>query len=130
MSDIYQVKEKMHKMRAKLYPSYLPGTEGKYIARTSNEATVGIEDICASMKNRGGYDGSYDEALKVVRHFFKEMTYQLADGFSVNLDYYTVHPNINGTFRSTAELHNHKDHPIDFRFQAWLNYAPWSKTSK
>jgi len=34
MSDIYQVKEKLHKMRAKLYPSYLPGTEGNYIART------------------------------------------------------------------------------------------------
>ncbi len=56
MSDIYQVKEKMHKMRAKLYPSYLPGTEGKYIARTANEASVSIEDICASMKNRGGFE--------------------------------------------------------------------------
>ncbi len=53
MSDIYQVKEKMHKMRAKLYPSYLPGTEGKYIARTANEASVSIEDICASMKKLG-----------------------------------------------------------------------------
>ncbi len=52
MSDIYQVKEKMHKMRAKLYPSYLPGTEG-YIARTANEASVSIEDICASMKKLG-----------------------------------------------------------------------------
>jgi hypothetical protein len=56
MSDVYLVKEKMHKMRAKLYPSYLPGTEGKYIARTANEASVSIEDICASMKNRGGFD--------------------------------------------------------------------------
>ena len=51
----------MHKMRAKLYPSYLPGTEGKYIARTLNEAIVTIEDICASMKNRGGFDGSYEK---------------------------------------------------------------------
>jgi len=56
MSDVYQVKEKMHKMHAKLYPSYLPGTEGKYIARTTNEATISIEDICAAMKNRGGFD--------------------------------------------------------------------------
>jgi predicted Rdx family selenoprotein len=118
MSDVYTVKEKMHKMRAKLYPSYLPGTEGKYIARTSNEATVSIEDICASMKNRGGFDGSYEEAVKTLNHFFKEMMYQLADGFSVNLDYFTVHPNIGGTFKSTSEAHNHKDHPIDFRFQA------------
>jgi hypothetical protein len=45
MSDIYQVKEKMHKMRAKLYPSYLPGTEGKYIAKTANEASVSFEKI-------------------------------------------------------------------------------------
>jgi len=60
MSDVYLVKEKMHKMRAKLYPSYLPGKEG-YIARTTNEASVNIEDICASMKNRGGFDGSYEK---------------------------------------------------------------------
>jgi hypothetical protein len=44
MSDVYLVKEKMHKLRAKLYPSYLPGTEG-YIARTTNEASVNIEEL-------------------------------------------------------------------------------------
>ena len=49
MSDVYLVKEKMHKMRAKLYPSYLPGTEGKFIARTVNESAATIEDICAPM---------------------------------------------------------------------------------
>jgi hypothetical protein len=107
----------MHKMRAKLYPSYLPGTEG-YIARTTNEASVNIEDICASMKNRGGFDGSYEEAVKSMRHFFMEMLYQLADGFSVNTGYFTVHPNIGGTFKNENEAHNHKDHPISFRFQA------------
>jgi hypothetical protein len=127
MSDVYQVKEKMHKMRAKLYPSYLPGTEGKYIARTSNEASVSIEDICASMKNRGGFDGSYEEAVKTLNHFFKEMMYQLADGFSVNLDYFTVHPNIGGTFKSPSEAHNHKDHPIDFRFQALAKLRDMTK---
>jgi len=118
MSDVYQVKEKMHKMRAKLYPSYLPGTEGAYIARTLNEAAVTIEDICASMKNRGGFDGSYEEAVKTLRHFLKEMMYQLADGFSASLDYFTVHPNIGGTFTSENEAHDHKKHPISFRFQA------------
>jgi len=116
MSDIYQVKEKMHKMRAKLYPSYLPGTEGGYIARTSNEASVTIEDICASMKNRGGYDGSYEEAVKTLRHFLKEMMYQLADGFSASLDYFTVHPNIGGVFKTAAETCDRKKHPITFRF--------------
>jgi len=118
MSDVYLVKEKMHKMRAKLYPSYLPGTEGTYIARTTNEAAVNIEDICASMKNRGGFDGSYEEAVKSLRHFFMEMLYQLADGFSVNLGFFSVHPNIGGTFTNENEAHDHKKHPINFRFQA------------
>jgi hypothetical protein len=118
MSDIYLVKEKLHKMRAKLYPSYLPGTEGKYIARTINEAIVTIEDICASMKNRGGFDGSYEEAVKTLRHFIMEMLYQLADGFTVNLGFCTVYPNISGTFANEKEPYNSKNHAIDFRFHA------------
>jgi hypothetical protein len=28
MSNIYEVSERMHKIRAKLYPNYLPGSEG------------------------------------------------------------------------------------------------------
>jgi len=118
MSDVYTVKEKMHKMRAKLYPSYLQGTEGTYIARTANEASVSIEDICASMKNRGGFDGSYEESVKTLRHFFMEMLYQLADGFSVNLGFFSVHPNIGGTFANEKEVHDHKKHPVNFRFHA------------
>jgi hypothetical protein len=118
MSDIYTVKEKMHKMRVKLYHSYLPGTEGSYIARTTNEASVSAENICASMKNRGGYDGDYEEAVKTIHHFFLEMLYQLADGFSANLGFFSVHPNIGGTFTNEKETHDHKKHPVNFRFQA------------
>ena len=55
--------------------------------------------------------------VKAVRHFQKETAYQLADGFSANLDYYTIHPNIGGTFASENEAHDHKEHPITFRFQ-------------
>jgi len=118
MSDVYSVSERMHKMRSKLYPNYLPGGEGTYIARTANEAAVTIEDICAAMKNRGGYDGSYEDALQTVKHFYMEMMYQLCDGFSVNTDYFTIHPNIGGTFHSDKEIHDHKNHPITFRFQS------------
>jgi hypothetical protein len=49
MANVYNVDEKMRKMRAKLYPSYLPGTEGNYVARTANEATADIGNICASV---------------------------------------------------------------------------------
>jgi hypothetical protein len=118
MSDVYAVKEKLHKMRAKLYPSYLPGTEGKYIARTTNEATVTVEEICADAVKRGGYDGSHDQMVKAVRHFLKETRYQLADGFSVNLELCSVHPNIGGLFENANELHDHQKHQLDFRFHA------------
>jgi len=118
MANVYSVSERMHKMRSKLYPSYLPGTEGSYIARTTNEAAVTIEDICAAMKNRGGYDGSYEDALQTVKHFYMEMMYQLCDGFSVNTGYFTIHPNIGGTFSSDKETHDHNKHPITFRFQS------------
>jgi hypothetical protein len=117
MASVYNVNEKMHKMHAKLYPNYLPGYEHTYIARTANEATVTVEDICASMKNRGGYDGSYEDALQTSRHFFKEMLYQLSDGFSVNLGFGYLHPNIGGTFKDENEAHDHQKHPITFRFQ-------------
>jgi hypothetical protein len=116
--NVYSVYEKMHKMRAKLYPNYLPGGEGTYIARTANESSVTVEDICASMKNRGGYDGSYEDAVQTVRHFLKETEYQLADGFSVNTGVFTIHPNIGGTFVNEKEAHDHKKHPVTFRFQS------------
>jgi len=116
--NVYSVYEKMHKMRAKLYPNYLPKGEGTYIARTANESSVTIEDICAAMKNRGGYDGSYEDAVQTVRHFFKETEYQLADGFSVNTGLFTIHPSIGGTFQSEKEVHDHQKHPVTFRFQS------------
>jgi hypothetical protein len=50
------------------------------------------------MRNRGGYDGSHDEAVKTVNHFFKEMMYQLCDGFSVNTGWFTVNVHIGGLF--------------------------------
>jgi hypothetical protein len=73
MSDIYSVKEKMQKMRAKLHPNYLPGYEHTFLARTSNEGAATVADICASMKNRGGYDGDYEDALQTSHHFFLEI---------------------------------------------------------
>ena len=54
--------------------------------------------------------------VKAVKHFQKETAYQLADGFTANLEYYTIHANIGGLFKTAAELHDHKAHPITFRF--------------
>jgi hypothetical protein len=115
MSDVYDVNERMHKLRVKLYPNYLPSGEETFIARTINEAAVSVEEICAAMKNRAGYPGSVDELIQSVHHFFKEMEYQLADGFAVNTGLSTIHVNLRGTFHSDKDPT--RDHALDFRFQ-------------
>ena len=63
MSVINNVNEKLHRIRVKLYPNYLPKVEGKYLARTNNEASLSIEDVCAALKNRGGFTGKYETLI-------------------------------------------------------------------
>ena len=117
MAIINNVTEVLHRIRVKLYPNYLPTAEGAYIARTDSEASLTIEQICAALKNRGGYGGDYEDLVEGVKQFFDEMAYQLCDGFAINTGYYSVHPNIGGTFNNTTESHDHKKHPITFRFR-------------
>ncbi|MDR2632488.1 MAG: hypothetical protein LBC51_02560 [Treponema sp.] len=117
MAIINNINEVLHRIRVKLYPNYLPGVVGAYIARTDNEATLTIEDICAALKNRGGFTGNYDDLVECVRQFFDEAAYQLCDGFAVNAGYFSVHPNVGGTFDKATEGHDTGKHPVAFRFR-------------
>lgn len=114
---IGDLKDILHKIRVKLYPNYLPKTEGAYIARTDNEATLSLEDVCAALKNRGGFQGKFDELVNNIHQFFNELAYQLCDGYAVSTGYFSIHPHIGGTFNSDKEAHDHKKHPITFRFR-------------
>jgi hypothetical protein len=118
MAIINNVNEVLHRIRVKLYPNYLPGVEGQYIARTINEASLSIEQVCAALKNRGGFTGNYEDLIEYIRQFFDEAAYQLCDGFAVNMKYFSVHPNVGGIFNSDREAHDHKKHPISFRFRS------------
>ncbi|MDR2738336.1 MAG: hypothetical protein LBB68_00660, partial [Treponema sp.] len=117
MAVINSVTEVLHRIRVKLYPNYLPNTEGAYIARTDNEASLSVEEVCAALKNRGGFTGNYDDLVEHVRQFFDEAAYQLCDGFAVNTGYFSVHPNVGGTFGKVFEGHDTEKHPVTFRFR-------------
>jgi len=117
MAIINNITEVLHRLRVKLYPNYLPNVEGAYIARTDSEASLNIEQVCAALKNRGGYGGDYEDLVEGVKQFFDEAAYQLCDGFAVNTGYYSIHPNVGGTFNNTSEIHDHKKHPVTFRFR-------------
>jgi hypothetical protein len=114
---IDNVNEVLHRIKVKLYPNYLPEAEGTYIARTENEASLSVEQVCAALKNRGGFTGDYDTLVDCVRQYFDEVAYQLCDGFAVSNKYFSVHPNVGGTFMNAAEIHDHEKHPINFRFR-------------
>jgi hypothetical protein len=113
---IKTIDDVLHRIRVKLYPNYLPTSEGRYIARTDNEAHLSVEQVCAAMKNRGGFMGSYENLIENIKQFLDECAYQLCDGFALNLLYYSIHPNIGGTFNSEKEAHDPKKNPVSFRF--------------
>jgi hypothetical protein len=118
MSSIYEAKEEMHQIEAQLYPNHLTGGENTYLAKNTKEKTINVDAICAAIRNRCGYDGSHDEAVKTVNHFFKEMMYQLCDGFSVNTGWFTVTVHIGGLFHSVKEIFDPKKYPVSFKFHA------------
>ena len=107
----------LHRIRVKLYPNYLPHVEGAYLAKTSSEDVLSIEDICTSMIGRGGYSGKHEELVRIVKQYFNESAYQLCDGYAVNTGFYSIHPNIGGTFDSPNDVPDLKKNPVDFRFR-------------
>jgi hypothetical protein len=114
---IGDLKNILHKIRVKLYPNYLPNLEGPYIARTDNEATLSLEDVCTTSKTRGGFTGKYEDYVYNVRQFFDEMAYQLLDGYAVSMEYFSLHPNVGGVFNNDKEAYDPAKHPITFRFR-------------
>jgi hypothetical protein len=117
MASINPINEVLHRIKVKLYPNYLTHVEGAYLARTDNEASLSIEDVCAALKNRGGFTGNYNDLVEFVVQFFDELAYQLCDGFAVNTGYFSVHPNVGGTFDKVTEGHDRQKHPITFRYR-------------
>jgi hypothetical protein len=33
------------------------------------------------------------------------------------MGYYSIHPNVGGTFNTVNDIHDHKKHPVTFRFR-------------
>jgi hypothetical protein len=114
---INDITEVMHRIRAKLYPNYLHGVNGKYIARTQAEAPLTIEDVAAAAKNRGGYTGSYEDLVEHIRIYFSEAAYQLAGGFAITNDFFSIHPKIGGTFDKPSDPIDPSKHKLDFSFR-------------
>jgi hypothetical protein len=127
MSIVKEVNEVVHRVRVKLYPSHLPAVKGLYIARTSNEKALRVEDVCAALKNRAGFTGDYSTLVENVKAYFDEAAYQLCDGYAVNTGYFSLYPNIGGTFKSLHDTFDREEHPLTFRLRIGSRFRRLAK---
>jgi len=118
MSLIKPILEVLHSVKAKLYPSRLPGRENEYIARSACEAVLKPEDVCAAAIDRGGFTGTYEDMVSCVRMYHHEMMYQLCNGNAVDNGYFSVRLGIKGSFRTPHDAFDPKRHKITFKFRA------------
>jgi hypothetical protein len=116
MAGLEQLRNVLHVIRAWLYPNYLEHG-GRFIARTRTEKTLSVSQVCAEAVTRGGSDLNYDTMVDAVNAYFDEAFYQLADGFSVENDYFSIHPKIGGTFEHPDSGVDKEKNRVDFTFR-------------
>jgi hypothetical protein len=106
----------LHRIKAILIPNLLTEDPDDFYAKVISERTLSTDDICASAVERGNAPTT-KEAMKInVDLFFKEMGYQLKDGYSVNTGYFIVSPVIKGIFRSIKDRFDRARHSVYFLF--------------
>jgi len=113
-----QIDDVLHRIRVKLYPNHFTNVQGKYLARTDNEASLDVKQVCGIAISRGGvHNVDLDDFIEYVNQYNAEVAYQLCDGYAVNNGYYSIHPGISGTFNSEKDIHDHKKNPVRFKFR-------------
>ena len=106
----------LHKVKAQLYLNWLTDDPNDYSARVISERSLSVNDICRTAVTRGGATRSVDDMEGIVNVFFKEMAYQLCDGFSVNTGFFTATPLLRGVFNDTKETFNPEKHSLLLQF--------------
>jgi hypothetical protein len=105
-----------HRIKAILIPNLLTEDPDDFYAKVISERTLGVSDVCDSAVKRGNAPTSA-EAMKInVELFFKEMEYQLKDGYSVNTGYFTAAPQVRGIFRNLTDRFDKLRHSVYFLF--------------
>lgn len=106
----------LHKIKAYLYENFLTDNPNDFVARVSSERTLHIPDICKAAVSRGGADTTAATMEHNVNLFFKEMGYQMSDGYSVNTGYFYAGALVRGVFDKATEKFNPAKHSVLFQF--------------
>jgi hypothetical protein len=116
MAGLEQLRNVLHFIHASLHPNHFEHG-GKYVARTKTEKTLTVAQVCAQAVTRGGSDLNYNTMIDAVSAYFDEAFYQLADGFSVENDYFSLYPKIGGTFDHADSKVDRNRNLVDFTFR-------------
>ncbi|MDR2148772.1 MAG: DUF4469 domain-containing protein [Tannerella sp.] len=106
----------LHNIKCYLYDNVLTENPNDYIARVSSERSLTVQDVCTSAVTRGGADISAAAMEHAVNLFFKEMAYNLCDGFSVNTGWFMASAHVRGVFESPEETFDKGKHTLSFDF--------------
>jgi hypothetical protein len=117
MAGLEQAQAILHKIKVRLFPNTLPTVKEPYIARTSGEKLLTVEEICASLKNRGGFTGDYGQVVTNAKQFFDEAAYLLCDGYGLNMGYFSIHTRVGGGWKTVDEANDRIKHPVGFSFR-------------
>jgi hypothetical protein len=105
----------LHRIKAYLYANFLTADNpNDFVARVDSEHSLNVKQVCETATARGGSDVSAALMEHAVNLWFKEMAYQLCDGYSINTGYFTAAVHIKGNFNSPDEHFNPAKHNLLF----------------
>jgi hypothetical protein len=105
-----------HRIKAYLYKNLLTDDPNDYIIRVMSERTLNVREVSESAVARGGADITPAAMEHATNLWFKEMGYQLCDGFAVNTEWFLASLHAKGTVNSPLERYNPEKHKLVFEF--------------
>lgn len=114
-------------LRYALTENLLTSDPNDYMAVTTDNPTVGINEIVERMINRGS-TVTKAEALGVIEEFNQAVADLLKTGVNINTELFTVYPSISGVFNASSEAFNPNKHSVNLRMRVGNRLKDVSKS--
>ena len=106
----------MNTIKVVLYENLLTDDPNDLTAKVVSERTLGVKEICKTAVDRGKAPTTPEAMEHNVNLFFREMAFQLMNGFGVSTGWFTAIAQVRGVFANQMEKFDPKKHVILFRF--------------